>query len=156
VVSWADFASFSGLLGTRDGDTVHALKDASCKLIGPASGDPAGLVDQVSCTFPAVPVEMFVDRFASARAVRTYVDTLTTKRSYTEGGWTQSGTTRGLEYVSPASAPGVDITTTMCARPTYLVQLLVRDKSKLDRKSLEDKYWVAALDAVGIVAPCGG
>lgn len=155
-IDWAHFGSFSTLVGTKNGDTGHAFKSGSCKVAGPATADVAGLVDQVECTFPGVPTEVFVARFSSAQAVSTYLHTLTDGRFYTENAWTLAGKPRGLQYISPASAPDVDITATICALPTYLVQFYVPDKKKLAAKSLLDDYWGAATFPDPVPPPCDG
>jgi hypothetical protein len=143
-IAWAHFAPFAKLIGTKDGDTAHAFKKGSCKVGGPATSDVPGLADQVECSYTGTPVQVFVARFDSASAVRTYLATLSDTRGYSEAAWTMGGKSRGLEFVSPGSAADVDVTASLCALPTYLVQFYVADNTKLALQSVLDDYWGAA------------
>lgn len=144
AIAWAHFASFSKLVGAKDGDTAHALKHGSCKVEGPASADVAGLLDQVECTLPTPGVQVFVARFDTARSVRTYLGKIITTQLFNTTPWATGGKTRGLEFTAPTGASYLDITSSICALPTYLVQFYLTDKTKLDRKALIADYWGAA------------
>jgi hypothetical protein len=58
--------------------------------------------------------------------------------------WSVGDEVRGLEYAAPGTASLRDITSTICALPTYLVQFYVPDSSGMTSASLHDDYWNSA------------
>jgi hypothetical protein len=144
-ITWAHFASFSKLLGTKDQDSAHAFQGASCAVEGREAEDIDGIVDQVKCTLTDKPVVIYVARFTNQSTVQTYLHKLTDgTQPYSVKAWSQDHVARGLEYTSPSSAKVLDITTTICALPTYLVQFYVENASDSTMTALHNGYWNAA------------
>ena len=144
-ITWAHFASFSKLLGTTDNDTSHAFDNAACSIEGSeGSSDIAGIVDQVKCTMSSTSVVVYVARFGDAAAVNDYVWKLL-GHNYGVTPWKEAGQARGLAFSSPSSATSLDITTTVCGLPNYLVQFYVPDASQSTMTDLRDKYWNSAV-----------
>jgi serine/threonine protein kinase len=140
VVTWQNFTSFATLLGTRNGDTAHALRGASCQVEGPETNDIAGIVDQVKCTYGSSPVVSYVARFDSADSVQGYLHRLLDAQ-YQARTWSIGGVPRGVTYSSASSA--VDITSTICGLPTFLVQFYAAKDTGATLSSVTN-YWDAA------------
>jgi serine/threonine protein kinase len=147
VVTWQNFTSFSKFVGTRDGDTAHALRGATCKIEGRESYDVAGIVDQVKCSYASSPVVIFIARFDRAQSVQVYLHHLLDTH-YNAAIWTVGGLARGVKYWSASS--DVDLTASICGLPTFLVQFYAPKDAKATFASVED-YWDAATfpDIVG-------
>lgn len=144
AITWANFVSFSKMLGTSNGDTGHAFKGATCKVEGPEAQDLLGIVDQVKCTYASSPVVSYVARFSSASSVQSYLRKAINSSGYSVAPWALGGEPRGLEYVSPESASSRDIISTICALPTYLVQFFAQDGSTVSATTMHDTFWNAA------------
>ena len=89
-------------------------------------------MDQVKCTYPSSPVEAYIARFSSALVVQTYLNRLIDSNGYSVTPWSLGGRPRGLTYSSPKNAKSLDITSTVCALPTYLVQFFVAEPRQVD------------------------
>jgi hypothetical protein len=145
TVTWANFASFTKLLGSSDNDTSHAFDNAACAVEGPeGSTDIPGIVDQVKCTMSSSPVVVYVARFNDGTAVNAYAWKLL-HNGYAAIPWEESGEARGIGFQSPSSASSLDITTTICGLPNYLVQFYIQDATQSSMTDLHDKYWNSAV-----------
>ncbi len=153
---WADFDDFTKLVGSSDADTTATFKNAYCAIHG-SDGTP-GMVDRVECTaIKGSPVTYSVARFASGTALSTYVRGLTSSKGYQVGFWSLPKINkehRGRLYTSPVTASFVDVTSSICALPTYLVQFFVPPGSNLSVQDVEDDYWAKARFPDSVPAPC--
>ena len=87
--------------------------------------------DQVECSdLTGSSVVFYVARFASSGDVTSYVNTLVNSRDYQKGPWTAGGGTRGEVYTSPTSAGFSDVTTSICAMPTFLIQFYAESSAR--------------------------
>jgi hypothetical protein len=141
--TWADFTSFSDLVGTKNGDTAGAFNNGMCTLNPPDSSDAtSGVVDEVNCTYSGTTAGVDVARFANADDVRTYLHNQVFKHAHHELVWTTGGQPRGLALVTPQTGSGAAaITTAICGLPTYLVQVGARDRSTVSTQTLHDDIW---------------
>ncbi|WP_460606252.1 serine/threonine-protein kinase [Jatrophihabitans fulvus] len=145
-VSWAHFASFSALLGTRDGDTASSFQGATCRLGPRTSDDPAGLIEAVRCAKPQGTNTFFVGRFGTAEQVTAYLRDELRTDGYTAQAWGQNGVARGLTLVTPPPRTlddPVSIDTVTCALPTYVVRFNASD-AKVTADTLRSDVWGAA------------
>ena len=156
VADWADFDDFTELVGRSDGDTTAAFKNAFCAIHG-SDGTP-GMVDRVECTaIKGSPVTYSVARFSSAGVLATYLDGLTSSKGYQVGWWNLpkiNTAHRGRLYSSPGTASFVDVTSSICAMPTYVVQFFVPPGSNLSAQDVQEDYWAKARFPDSAPAPC--
>jgi hypothetical protein len=149
-VSWSHFGAFSSLVGKSDGDTSHAFQDGTCKLGGrnAKDGDPATLVDQVSCDYNGGSAKSFVGRFDTGKDAMAYLRTLSDARGYAIYPFSDHGRLIGAAFVGNATDQGgaelPDIETYFCGLPNYVVEFVSLDKSAVDINALTDKYWKTA------------
>ncbi|WP_375497676.1 serine/threonine-protein kinase [uncultured Jatrophihabitans sp.] len=145
TVSWAHFAAFSKLLGTRDGDTDAAFNHGSCTLSGPGTDSALGVDDEVTCTYSGSAQnsaqKMTVARFDSPSVLQAYLG----KRiglGFGEQVWTVSGQPRGVTVVSPHGGTGPSsLASTICGLPGYLVQVSAPDRTQVDTDALHEQTW---------------
>jgi serine/threonine protein kinase len=134
-----NYLRFSNLIGSAPGDTASAYKHASCEL--KVGAQVTGMVDQVACkNAPGSTIEFNVGRFSSADAVRSYLDKLESSQNYGKRYWTLDNQRRGLLYTSPSSADDADLTSSICAMPTYLVEFYGSSKSGLTTSQVFDLW----------------
>jgi hypothetical protein len=154
--NWADFDDFTNLVGSSDGDTSATFKNAFCAIHG--SDGTAGMVDRVECTaIKGSSVTYSVARFSSADALSTYLRGLTSSKGYQVGFWNLPKINkehRGRLYSSPVTASFVDVTSSICTMPTYMVQFFVPPGSSLSVQDVEDDYWAKARFPDSVPAPC--
>jgi hypothetical protein len=143
TASWADFTSFSDLVGTKDSDTGNVFNDGRCTLAAPdSSAAKSGVVDEVNCTYSSTTAGVDVIRFGSADQVRTYLHNQVFKHAHHELVWTTGGQPRGLALVTPQTGSGPSaITTAICGLPTYLVQVGDPDRTAVSTQTLHDDIW---------------
>jgi serine/threonine protein kinase len=154
IAAWGPYAAFTDLIGEAPGDTATAFDGATCKKIA-ASTTVSGMSDQVQCNdLTGSSVVFFIARFASAASVTSYLDDLVSNRSYQKGPWTAGGAERGVVYTSPTSASYSDVTTSICARPTILVQFYSSSSSTITAEALFDDYWRKAQFPDTLPAAC--
>ena len=153
---WSDFSDFTDLVGRSDGDTSAAFKHGYCALHG-SDGTP-GMVDRVECTAIAKsPVTYSVARFGNAAALSRYLGQLVSAKGYQVGYWDLpkiNKADRGRLYASPLTASFVDVTSSICALPTYVVQFYVAPGSNLSVQDVEKDYWAKSQFPDTIPAPC--
>jgi serine/threonine protein kinase len=155
AADWADFDDFTNVVGRSDGDTTASFMHAFCALHG-SDGTP-GMVDRVECTLANSLVTFSVARFSGASALSTYLDQLTSAKGYQVGFWTLpkvNDDNRGRLYSSPVTASFVDVTSSICALPTYIVRFFVPPGSSLTVQDIKTDYWKNAQFPDSVPAPC--
>jgi len=129
------------LIGQRPGDTATAYKGATCAT-APPDAEIAGMAEQVACTkLTGTAVVFYVARFTSSTSVTAYLDALATSSKYDASFWTVDGERRGRLVTSPTSAGFADVTSSICAMPTYLIQFYAPPSAGLTEAQLESTYW---------------
>ena len=154
AVDWAHFASFSKLVGTRDNDTAHAFRRATCVVKARSSGDPAGLLDLVRCNFSGSLAALSVSRYSSAAPFHTYLNILTDADRFTVSPIAIAGRTVGLVYVAVTSASYVDYVTYFCGLPNYMIQYFAEHKTEVPASELRDQFWAASTFPDPVPPPC--
>ncbi|GAB2481066.1 serine/threonine-protein kinase [Jatrophihabitans fulvus] len=122
TADWADYRSFSQLVGTSDGDTGHAYGKADCRLFVPGDAATVGYVSAIKCTLPGSTTTFGLSRYRTAELAQARVRALAQRR-YALTSWAVSGSDspRGLTYTAPQGA-AADVVSTVCGLPTYLVR----------------------------------
>jgi serine/threonine protein kinase len=154
IAAWGPYASFTDLIGEAPGDTATAFMGATCKKVA-ASTTVVGMSDQIQCNdLTGSKIEFFIARFVSSADVTSYTNDLVSNRSYQKGPWTAAGAERGLVYTSPTSASYSDVTTSICAEPTILIQFYAKSSATTSAKTLFDDYWKKAQFPDTLPAAC--
>ena len=141
---WSKYAQFTDLLGTHPNDTANAYKGATCTLAAPDTTVP-GMVDQINCKdLTGTKLEINVGRFATAADVTNYGTKLVDDSKYSKQYWTIQQMRRGLLYKSPSTVSFADVTSTICAIPTFVVQLYAPAGSGLTTDAVFNQFWTGA------------
>jgi hypothetical protein len=148
--TWADYSTFTELIGKAQGNTASAFKHAFCHLDGPLS--ISGMQDQVVCDLTNPSVIFAVERFSSPADVQNYRTSLIA-RHYSVRPWAIDKVSRGDELTAPDSVNFLEILSTICGTPTYAVDFWA-PKSATTLKTLHDQYWTNAPFPNDTPKPC--
>ena len=98
----------------------------------------------------------YVGRFKTAADLDTYVNSLVSDHSFKSRYWTEDGLRRGKLYTSPSSANYADVTSSICAMPTYLVDFYADGTSGISEATVFADFWKSAPFPNGKPAVCAG
>jgi hypothetical protein len=135
--TWADYSNFTSLVGNAQGDSTSAFKHAYCHLAGPLS--TSGMQDEVVCDLSNPAIIFAVERFSSAADVQNYKNSLVSQQ-YSVRPWAIDKVNRGDELTAPDSANYLEIVSTICGAPTYIVDFWAQ-KNATTLTTLHDQYW---------------